>query len=120
MKRFLDVTIDCDRDTAALYEHKFQDPLSFPITGCTVTNLGGRTTIYIPPAKTAGEPEPMRVLDRLIDSGEPEQAGRSQSDYTLSGRSEHLVIHNNIEIADSTVTFKMKMTKASVADGAVA
>lgn len=114
MLHFMDVTIDCDDDTAKTYEHILGEdtPLKFPLRGCQVTHHGGRAVISRQQVDDRGRATRALIIDRLR-AAEPAPAGRGDTTaYTLSGQSEKLY-SQGVNPADATVTFTISDWGAS-------
>lgn len=110
MLHFMDVTINCDDDTAKTYEHilgEGKPELKFPLKGCQVTHHGGRAVISLAqPGRKA------LIIDRLR-AGEPTEGTHGkESTYTLSGSSEKLYMQG-VNPEDANVTFVITDWKAS-------
>lgn len=111
MDTWYDVTVDCDKDTAKIYEWARGEtdedgqpvnPLRFPLEGCMVIHNGSRARITIDrPGRSA------LIIDRLIQAPEPTQNGRDGRSWTLSGRSERLY-NQNVKPEDCEVSFTLK------------
>ena len=120
MMIFHNATVDCDKDTAKVYEWALGEedgdgnptnPIKFPLGGTTIQHFGGRAQISIPrPGKAA------LILDR-IKASEPQQStNKGQTVYLLSGSSEHLYMQG-IGPEDGQVSFTI--TEWSAGEGTV-
>lgn len=119
MQMFHNATIDCDEDTAQVYEYILAaeaddsdepERLEFPLGGVQVTHMGGRVSIMLPqPGKAA------LTLDRLVRAAEAKKQPKGES-YVITGTSERLHMQG-LEDEDATVTFTIK--EWSKADGDV-
>lgn len=101
MLTFFNATIDCDKETAKVYEYKFgeDDPLEFPLSGVQITQFGGRIVVQIP---TPGAPA--KVIDRLKGSEPTQQTSKGKTVYSVSGGSEHLYMQG-VDPEHATVQF---------------
>lgn len=118
MQQFWDVTVNCDKETAKIYEwargefaadDKPTNPITFPLEGCTVTHNGSRAVISLP--RPGGR---ALILDRLINADEPTESGRDGKTRVVSGQSERLYMQG-INPEDGVVSFTLKMSENSAA-----
>ncbi len=95
MLMFHNATVDCDADTAKIYEYalvdKFKhlglpsDDVEFPLGGVTVNHMGGRAELKIP---VPGHPAV--IIDRIRASEPKQQTSGGRDVYLLTGASELL------------------------------
>lgn len=95
MLMFHNATVDCDVDTAKIYEFaivdKFKelglpaDDVDFPLGGVTVTHMGGRAVLNIPVPGHADV-----IIDRIRASEPKQQTSGGREVYLLTGSSELL------------------------------
>jgi hypothetical protein len=130
MLHIQDATIDCDDDTAGIYETALQEHLQrhadangydyepseddlilFPLSGVQVAHMGSRLSLSL---RVAGQPN--FILDRLIRCPEPTESSKGDDgpqQWSFTGSSERLHM-DGVEDADGKVTFTVEAPARTV------